>query len=59
MKTFVKGFVSAAAAIALMAACTEQKKPATAELTASGLNPEQFVDTIGGKATALYTLKNA
>jgi len=58
MKTFVKGFVSAAAAIALMAACTEQK-PATAKLTASGLDPEQFIDTIGGKATALYTLTNA
>ena len=58
MKTFVKGFVSAAAAIALMVACTEQK-PATVELTASGLDPEQFIDTIGGKATALYTLTNA
>lgn len=57
MKTFVKGFVSAAAAIALMVACTEQK-PATVELTASGLDPEQFIDTINGKATALYTLKN-
>ncbi len=43
--------------MAIMAACTDQK-PAV-EITASGLNPEQFVDTINGKATALYTLKNA
>lgn len=57
MKTIVKGLASAVAAIAIMAACTDQK-PA-AEITASGLNPEQFVDTIDGKTTALYTLKNA
>jgi aldose 1-epimerase len=57
MKTFVKGLASAVAAMAIMAACTDQK-PAV-EITASGLNPEQFVDTINGKATALYTLKNA
>jgi len=54
----VKGLASSIAAIALMAACTEPK-PAVAELTDSGLNPEQFADTINGKATALYTLKNA
>ena len=57
MKTIVKGLVSAAAAVAMMAACTDQKP--VAQTTASGLNPEQFVDTIGGKPTALYTLKNA
>ena len=54
----MKGLASSIAAIALMAACTEPK-PAVAELTDSGLNPEQFADTINGKATALYTLKNA
>jgi len=54
----VKGLASTLAAIALMAACTEQK-PAAVELTDSNLNPEQFADTINGKATALYTLKNA
>ncbi len=59
MKTFVKGFVSAAAAIVLMAACTDQKPATTTELTVSGLDPEQFIDTINGKATALYTLTNA
>lgn len=58
MKTFVKGLASAAAVIGLMVACNEQK-PAAVELTASGLNPEAFADTINGKATALYTLKNA
>lgn len=58
MKTIVKGLASSVFAIALMAACTEQKT-ASVELTASGLNPQEFVDTIDGKATALYTLKNA
>ncbi len=58
MRTIVKGLASTLAAIALMAACTEQK-PAAVELTDSNLNPEQFADTINGKATALYTLKNA
>ena len=58
MRTIVKGLASTLAAIALMAACTEQK-PAAVELTDSNLNPEQFADTINGKVTALYTLKNA
>ena len=58
MRTIVKGLASTLAAIALMAACTEQK-PSAVELTDSNLNPEQFADTINGKATALYTLKNA
>ncbi len=58
MKTIVKSVVAGIAAISLMAACTEQKT-ATAELTKSGLDPQEFVDTINGKATALYTLKNA
>lgn len=58
MRTIVKGLASSIAAIALMAACTEPK-PAVEELTDSGLNPEQFADTINGKTTALYTLKNA
>lgn len=58
MRTIVKGLASTLAAIALMAACTEQK-PAAVELTDSGLDPAQFADTINGKATALYTLKNS
>ena len=56
MKNSVKLFATVVATVA-MTACAEQK-PAV-ELTASGLNPEQFVDSIDGKATALYTLKNA
>ena len=58
MKAIVKGIVSSVAALALLGACTEQKAEQAA-LTASGLNPEEFVDTINGKATALYTLKNS
>ncbi len=58
MKTIVKSMASAAVALCLVTACNEQK-PAAEQLTASGLNPEQFVDTINGKATALYTLTNA
>ena len=58
MRTIVKGLASTLAAIALMAACTEQK-PAVVALTDSGLDPAQFADTINGKATALYTLKNS
>lgn len=57
MKTILKGVASSIAVLALMTACTETKP--TVELTASGLNPEQFADTINGKPTALYTLKNA
>ena len=56
MKTIIN-LMSAAAIFALMTACTEQKK--AVETTVSGLNPEAFTDTIDGKATALYTLKNA
>ena len=58
MKTTVKVLASVAAAVTMMVACQEQK-PAAVEKTGSGLDPEQFVDTIDGKATALYTLKNA
>ena len=58
MKQIVRNILSGAAVVAFMVACTETKAP-EAELTASGLNPEAFVDTIDGKATALYTLKNA
>ena len=58
MKTLFKSILSCAAVVALVAACTETKTPEV-QLTASGLDPEAFVDTIDGKATALYTLKNA
>ena len=55
MKAFTKGMLAASAALVMLAACTEPKK-AEAELTLSGLNPEQFVDSVAG--TQLYTLTN-
>ncbi len=42
----------------LLAACSAPKQNNEVKLTTSGLNPEQFVDTINGKPTALYTLTN-
>ena len=36
-------------------ACTQSKS----QLTKSGLDPQNFTDTIGGKPVALYTLTNA
>ncbi len=39
----------------LVTSCTTQPKT---EYTLSGLEPKNFVDTINGKATALYVLKN-
>ena len=57
MKRIFQGMASAAAAVALFAACTQQKP--VVELTESGLNPEQFVDTVGGIPMKLITLKNA
>ena len=56
MKAITKGMLAAGAALVMLAACTEPKK-AEAVLPLSGLNPEQFVDTVAG--TQLYTLKNA
>lgn len=53
------GSLIAVAAPILLAGCTGEKKAEAPALTKSGLNPQQFVDTIGGKATALYTLTNA
>ena len=43
-------------AVALLASCSQKKEVA---LTASGLNPENFVDTFNDAPTALYTLTNA
>ena len=43
-------------AVALLASCNQKKEVA---LTASGLNPENFVDTFNDAPTALYTLTNA
>ena len=55
-----KTLLSASAALlmgaTLMTGC--QPKQAEPVLTKSGLDPQQFVDTINGKATALYTLDN-
>ena len=42
--------------VALLAGCNQQKEVA---LTASGLNPENFVDTYNDMPTALYTMTNA
>ena len=42
-------------AVALLAGCNQKKENA---LTASGLNPKDFVDTYNGMPTALYTLTN-
>jgi aldose 1-epimerase len=56
MKTSKKILASAIASLAILASCTE---PKTTGANASGLNPDQFADTINGKATALYTLTNA
>jgi aldose 1-epimerase len=47
----------------LLGSCGNKKQAQPAEQTAtetlSGLNPANFADTIDGKPTALYTLKNA
>ncbi len=51
-----KYFVIGAAA-AMLAACNQGGK--TPELTKSGLDPENFVSTVDGQPTALYTLTNA
>lgn len=56
MKTSKKILASAIASLAILASCTEPKATGA---NASGLNPDQFADTINGKATALYTLTNA
>ena len=52
------GKLVAVTAPILLASCTAHKPVKEVHLTASGLNPEQFVDTINGKPTALYTLTN-
>ena len=54
MKRIFKTIAGAAMAALCLAACSA--KPA---LTLSGLDPEAFVGEKNGKATALYTLKNA
>ena len=43
-------------AVALLASCSQKKEVA---VTASGLNPQNFVDTFNDAPTALYTLTNA
>ncbi|MBO4802691.1 MAG: galactose mutarotase [Bacteroidaceae bacterium] len=52
----MKGMALAIAAVSMMTACTE-KKAAEKQFTASGLDPELFVDSVAG--TQLFTLKNA
>ena len=44
------------AGVALLAGCSKKKEAA---LTASGLNPDDFIDTFNDAPTALYTLTNA
>ena len=57
--TFMKvgAFIAVTAPI-LLASCSAPQQAKEVNLTASGLDPEQFVDTIKGKPTALYTLTN-
>ena len=57
MKKLLSGLLTAGA-VALIAACTQTQKP-EAVLTASGLDPQAFVDTVDDVPVALYTLKNA
>jgi len=52
------GSLLAVAAPMLLASCTSKQAPEVT-LTKSGLDPQNFVSTVGGKATALYTLTNA
>ena len=59
MKTSLKSMFLGSAALVLLAACAGNQKAEMPELTASGLDATCFIDTINGKATALYTLKNA
>ena len=56
MKTLTKAALCGLAAITLFG-CTPKKT--TPKLTASGLNPDNFVNTYNGAPTALYTLTNA
>lgn len=51
LKLFLAGMT-----LVLAAACTGERAPQT---TVSGLDPAAFDSIIGGKQTALYTLKNA
>ena len=47
MNKLLQGLTAVSAAVAIFAACTQPKQnDAAPELTASGLNPEQFADTI-------------
>ena len=55
MKTLTKAALCALAALAL-AGCKQKE---TTVLTASGLNPDDFVGTYNNAPTALYTLTNA
>lgn len=50
----MKKLLIAIAAITAATACTVSQP----ETTDSGLHPDDFADTIGGKTTALYTLRN-
>ena len=53
------GSLLAVTAPMLLASCGQKPQQPESTLTKSGLDPENFVDTIGGKVTALYTLTNA
>ncbi|MDR0962817.1 MAG: galactose mutarotase [Mediterranea sp.] len=55
MKTYLS-LAATAVAMVFMASCNQQ--PAKPELTESGLNPVNFVDTIDNIPIGLYTLKN-
>lgn len=57
MKEAKKVLLGTGMAVALLCACAPQQTESS--ITASGLNPSDYVDTVRGKATQLYTLKNA
>ncbi len=51
-----KAILSAGVVTVLMASCCQQPQ---CNLTASGLDPQNFATEVNGKATNLYTMKNA
>ena len=56
MKKLQKALIIPCVSTVLLGACAPvEQKPAE---TVSGLNPELFADTVDGKATALFILKN-
>ena len=57
MKSILMKTGTCMALAAILASCSGPKAPQP-QLTKSGLDPQQFADTINGKVTGLYTLTN-